>query len=103
MRTPDANPDGYAKGDVLALAGSLRSRLLISYGTGDHNAVVANTMQLARKLIDAGRPFDVAVYPNGSHVLKGRDANHGLKTTVSYFLEHLRPEGWEASRAALWR
>ena len=103
MRTPDANPDGYAKGDVLGLAGSLRSRLLISYGTGDHNAVVANPMQLARKLIDAGRPFDVAVYPNGSHVLEGTDAIHGLKTTVSYFLEHLRPERWEASRAALWR
>ena len=103
MRTPDANPDGYAKGNVLGLAGSLRGRLLIMYGTDDHNAVVANTMQLTRKLIDAGRPFDVAVYPGGAHVLEGPDAIHGLKTTVSYFLEHLRPEGWEASRAALWK
>ncbi len=103
MRTPDANAEGYEKGDVLGLASTLRSRLLIFYGTNDHNAVVANTMQLARKLIDAGRPFDMAVYPNGDHVLGGADGIHGLKTTVSYFLEHLRPEGWEASRAALWQ
>ena len=103
MRTPDANPDGYAEGDALTLAAGLRSRLLISYGTDDHNAVVANTMQFAKRLIDAGRPFDVAVYPKGSHVLAGADAIHGMKTTVSYFLEHLRPEGWEASRAALWK
>lgn len=60
-------------------------------------------MQLARKLIDAGRPFDMTVYPGGAHVLEGPDAIHGLKTTVSYFLEHLRPGGWEASRAALWQ
>ncbi len=103
MRTPDANPDGYDRGNVLGLAAGLRSRLLIMYGTNDHNAVVANTMQLARKLIDAGRPFDMAVYPAGDHVLGGADGIHGLKTTVSYFLEHLRPEGWEASRAALWQ
>ncbi len=103
MRTPDANAIGYEKGDVLGLAGTLRSRLLIYYGTNDHSAVVTNTMQLARKLIDAGRPFDMAVYPNGDHVLGGADGIHGLKTVVSYFLEHLRPEGWEATRAALWQ
>ncbi len=103
MRTPDANPTGYAQGDVLGLAAELKSRLLLMYGTNDHNAVVANTMQLARKLIDAGRPFDMTVYPGGAHVLEGLDAIHGLKTSVSYFLEHLRPEAWETSRAALWQ
>lgn len=103
MRTPDANPEGYAKGDVLPLAGSLKGRLLVMYGTNDHNAVNANSMELLRKLIDAGRPVDVAVYPNGDHVLAGADAIHGLKTTVGYFLEHLRPEGWEASWHAIWQ
>jgi dipeptidyl-peptidase-4 len=103
MRTPDANPDGYAKGNPLPLAGNLQGRLLVMYGTEDRNAVNANSIQLLRKLIEAGRPVDVAVYPYGSHVLAGVDAIHGLKTTVSYFLEHLRPEGWEATRAALWR
>ncbi|MEO8452548.1 MAG: DPP IV N-terminal domain-containing protein [Gemmatimonadota bacterium] len=103
MRTPDANPDGYAKADPLPLAGTLKGRLMIMYGTGDQNAVTVNSMQMIRKLIDAGRPVDVTVYPEGHHVLDGPDAMHSIKTTISYMLEHLRPEGWEASRDALWQ
>jgi len=103
MRTPSANPDGYARADAVARARDLKGRLLVSYGTMDHNAVPANVMQFLRALIDAGRPFDVAVYPQGVHVLEGKDAPHGMKTMLSYFLEHLRPDGWEASRAALWQ
>src|SRR5690606_28426923 len=38
MRTPEANPDGYAKGDLVARAGDLRGRLLIHHGTNDRNA-----------------------------------------------------------------
>ncbi len=103
MRTPAANPDGYAKANVMTLAPTLKGRLLLQYGTDDHNAVNANSMQLLRSLIDAGRPVDVSVYPQGSHVLAGTDAIHGFKTTISYFLEHLQPEGWEANRRALWQ
>ena len=102
MRTPEANPDGYAKANVLTLAPTLKGRLMIQYGTDDHNAVNANTMQLLRVLIDAGRPVDVSVYPKGSHVLAGADAIHGLKSTIGYFLEHLQPEGWERNLRALW-
>ena len=102
MRTPEANPEGYSKGNPLTLAPTLQGRLMIQYGTDDHNAVNANTMALLRSLIDAGRPVDVSVYPKGSHVLAGTDGIHGFKTTVSYFLEHLQPEGWEANRRALW-
>ncbi len=102
MRTPQANPEGYAKADILTLAPNLKGRLLLYHGTNDHNAVLGNTMQLARKLIDAGRPVDMMIYPGGAHVLEGLDAWHGIKTMLSYFLEHLRPEGWERTRAALW-
>lgn len=102
MRTPEANPDGYAKGDAVALAGTLRAHLLIQHGTDDHNAVLGNTMQFARKAIDAGRPLDMMIYPEGSHVLTGKDATHGFKGMLAYFLEHLRPEGWERSLAVVW-
>jgi dipeptidyl-peptidase-4 len=103
MRTPDANPEGYAQADLVANAGKLEGSLLLVHGTDDHNAVIGNTMQLARKLIDLGKPFDMMVYPNGVHVLEGKDAIHNLKTTVGYFLEHLKPEGWETNRVKLWQ
>jgi dipeptidyl-peptidase-4 len=102
MRTPEANPDGYAKGDAVALAGTLKGRLLIHHGTNDRNAVIGNAMQFARKAIDAGRPLDMMIYPDGVHVLTGRDAVHGMKTTIAYFLEHLRPTDWERSLATIW-
>ncbi|MEO8450759.1 MAG: DPP IV N-terminal domain-containing protein, partial [Gemmatimonadota bacterium] len=102
MRTPQANPDGYAQADLVARAKDLKGRLLIYHGTNDQNAVIGNTMQFVRKAIDAGRPVDMMIYPGGVHVLEGRDAVHGRKTMVSYFLEHLKPEGWEKSREALW-
>lgn len=103
MRTPAANPEGYARANALTLAPTLKGRLMLQYGTDDHNAVNANSMQLLRVLIDAGRPVDVSVYPQGSHVLGGTDALHGIKTTIGYFLEHLKPEGWEANLRALWQ
>ena len=102
MRTPEANPEGYAKGDALALAATLKGRLLIHHGTNVRNAVLGNTAQFARKVIDAGRPLDMMIYPDGIHVLAGKDAVHGMKTTVGYFLEHLRPENWERSLTAIW-
>lgn len=102
MRTPDANPEGYARGDALALAGTLRGRLLIQHGTNDRNAVLGNTLQFVRKAVDAGRPVDLMIYPDGVHVLTGKDAVHGMKTTIAYFLEHLKPEGWERSLAVVW-
>lgn len=103
MRTPQANPEGYARGNVLKLAPTLKGRLMVQYGTDDHNAVNANSMQLLRVLIDAGRPVDASVYPQGSHVLAGTDALHGIKSTIGYFLEHLRPDNWEANLRALWQ
>jgi dipeptidyl-peptidase-4 len=103
MRTPEANPDGYAKGDAVALAPTLKGRLLIHQGTDDRNAVMGNALQFARKAIDAGRPLDMMIYPDGIHVLTGKDAVHSMKKTIAYFLEHLRPEGWEKSLAAIWQ
>ncbi len=103
MRTPEANPDGYARADAVALAGTLKGRLLIHHGTDDRNAVLGNTMQFARKAIDAGRPLDLMIYPDGVHVLTGKDAAHGMKTTIAYFLEQLRPEGWERSLGVVWQ
>ncbi|MEZ4589219.1 MAG: DPP IV N-terminal domain-containing protein [Gemmatimonadales bacterium] len=102
MRTPDANPEGYEKANVLNYADRMQGRLMIYHGTNDRNAVIGHTMLLVGKLVDLGKPVDLMIYPDGVHVLEGEDMIHQVKTAVSYFLEHLRPEGWEASRAAIW-
>jgi dipeptidyl-peptidase-4 len=102
MRTPEANPEGYDKANVLNYADRVEGRLLIFHGTDDRNAVIGNTMQLVRRFIDAARPVDMMIYPEGVHVLEGADAGHNMRLLVSYFLEHLKPDAWERSREALW-
>lgn len=103
MKTPEANPEGYAKGDAVPLAATLKSKLLIYHGTNDKNAVLGNTMQFVRKAVDAGRPLTMVIYPEGVHVPTGKDGVHAMKTTIAWFLEHLRPENWEKSLALLWQ
>ncbi|HEX9893602.1 MAG TPA: prolyl oligopeptidase family serine peptidase [Gemmatimonadales bacterium] len=39
--------------------------MLIQHGTKDRNAVLGNTLQLVRKLVDAGKPVEMMVYPEG--------------------------------------
>jgi dipeptidyl-peptidase-4 len=102
MRTPQANPEGYAKADAISHIGGYQGRLMIYHGTNDRNALLGNTFQLVKKLVDAGKPVDMMIYPDGVHVLTGRDALHQVKTTVGYFLEHLKPENWEQSLKGVW-
>ena len=67
MYTPQANPDGYARGNAMQYADSLRGRLMIYYGTADDNVHPNNAMQLIRALQQAGKSFEVQVGPDAGH------------------------------------
>jgi dipeptidyl-peptidase 4 len=72
MYTPQANPDGYAKGNAMAYAKDLRGRLMIYYGTADDNVHPNNAMQLIRALQQAGKSFEVQVGPDAGHTALGQ-------------------------------
>jgi dipeptidyl-peptidase-4 len=67
MYTPQANPEGYAKGNAMEYADELRGRLMIYYGTADDNVHPNNSMQLIRALQAAGKSFEVQVGPDLGH------------------------------------
>ena len=67
MFTPEANPEGYAKGNAMAYANSLRGRLMLYYGTADDNVHPNNSMMLIKALQAAGKSFDVQVGPDAGH------------------------------------
>jgi dipeptidyl-peptidase 4 len=102
MRTPGANPEGYDRARVMEHAANLQGRLLIAHGTHDQNVFAYHTMRLVQELIEAGKPVDMMIYPEGAHVFQGVHAQHFYLRQVSYFLEHLRPLGWEVTVRALW-
>ena len=67
MFTPEANPEGYAKGNAMAYANNLRGRLMLYYGTADDNVHPNNSMMLIKALQAAGKSFDVQVGPDAGH------------------------------------
>ncbi|MCP3104113.1 DPP IV N-terminal domain-containing protein [Myxococcus sp. K15C18031901] len=67
LGTPAANPEGYAVGSNLPLAGRLQGHLKLWHGTGDVNAPFSVTMRMADALIRAGKHFELLVLPGQQH------------------------------------
>ena len=71
MQTPQENASGYDENSPLNFANFLKGNFLLVHGTGDDNVHVQNTMRLTNALVEANKPFDMALYP---------DRNHGIYT-----------------------
>jgi dipeptidyl-peptidase-4 len=67
MWIPEENKEGYEAGSAMALAPTLKGRLLIYYGTADNNVHPTNSMQLIQALQKAGKSFEVQVGPDAGH------------------------------------
>ncbi len=86
MRTPKENFTGYEKCSPLRLAGDLQGRLLLVHGTSDDNVHFQNSLYYTNALIDAGKQFDMQVYPNRNHNLPGTATRTHLYTRLTQFL-----------------
>jgi dipeptidyl-peptidase-4 len=90
MGTPEDNPEGYAKSTVMEYTDRLKGRLLLVHGGLDDNVHMANTMQLAQAFQNAGKQFDLMVYPDKEHSILGKEARvHLFEMITEYFLENL--------------
>ncbi len=90
MRTPQENPDGYDRGAPLTYADRLDGNLLVIHGTGDDNVHAQNTVQLVQRLEEAGKQFDMRLYPNKTHAIAGRTTRVNLYDYMTrWLLENL--------------
>uniref|UniRef100_S4PD31 Venom dipeptidyl peptidase 4 n=2 Tax=Pararge aegeria TaxID=116150 RepID=S4PD31_9NEOP len=72
MDTPQNNPEGYNKSDVMIVAEKLRGRqFLLIHGSGDDNVHFQHSMQLAKKLQRADIAFEQMSYADENHSLRG--------------------------------
>ena len=71
MGLPKDNASGYAESAPVNAAKMLAGRLLEVHGTSDDNVHVQNTMQMVRALINAGKQFDLQLYPGKTHGISG--------------------------------
>lgn len=87
MNTPQANENGYSATSAIRLAGSISGNLLLVSGTADDNVHLANTIQYTSALIEAGKQFDMQIYPNKNHSITGCDTRLHLFTRVCDFIK----------------
>ena len=82
------------------LAGNLKGKLLLMYGTMDDNVHPNATLLLIDELIEANKDFDVLVLPNRNHGFANEP--YVVRRTWDYFVRHLRgeepPAGFEITR-----
>ena len=88
---PDANSEIYDKCAVLTYVEGLTGKLLVIHGMADDNVLYTHSTKLYKALQDAGKMFDIMVYPGEKHGITGAKAkSHELNTLVRYFSEHLK-------------
>lgn len=84
----------YESAKAINYAEGLAGDLLLVHGTGDDNVHYQGSERLINELVSLGKQFDLMVYPNRTHGIRGTTdgttAHLGTLRT-EYFLEHLPP------------
>jgi dipeptidyl-peptidase-4 len=63
--------EAYKKGSPITYAANLKGHLLEVHGTSDDNVHMQNTMQMINAFINAGKQFDLQLYPRKTHSISG--------------------------------
>lgn len=89
---PADHPELYRDFSVVHSAERLSGALLIAHGTGDDNVHFQNSVQFADRLIAAGRPYRLEIYPRKTHSIAGPEARtHLYQSIYDHFQLSLSP------------
>lgn len=88
MRRPQVNDRGYDISDLTKLAADLQGKLLIVHGLADDNVHVQNTFLYTEALVQAGKQFEMQIYPDDNHFLRNRSNYEHLHRRLLWFLEN---------------
>jgi dipeptidyl-peptidase 4 len=90
MGLPAENVAGYDATSPRKAAAKLKGRVLMIHGEVDDNVHLANTMQMADALQQAGITFDMMIYPGAAHSVHGAmPVYHLMQTTVDFLKREL--------------
>jgi dipeptidyl-peptidase-4 len=90
MDTPQENPEGYAKTNVIDKAKKLNGRLLVIHGAQDNVVVQQHSMEFINACITAGKQVDYFLYPTHEHNVRGKDRIHLNQKIADYFDTYLK-------------
>ena len=90
MRKPQENGGGYNNNSPMIFAENLNGRLFLIHGSADDNVHLQNTVEFADKLIQAGKQFDMFIYPNRNHnINSGNSRKHLYQMMYDYLIKNL--------------
>ncbi len=90
MRKPQENPKGYDDNSPINLVDSLQGRLFLIHGMADDNVHFQNSVEYVDKLVQAGKQFDLFVYPNRNHSIYGGNTRvHLFNMKLDYIYKNL--------------
>jgi dipeptidyl-peptidase-4 len=90
MDRPQENPRGYDESDPIRYIDRYRGGLLLVHGASDDNVHAANSLQLAYALQNAGKPFQMMVYPRKHHGIEGKKPHVQLFNAMTdFFMKNL--------------
>jgi dipeptidyl-peptidase-4 len=89
MDTPAENPEGYKNGSVLTYVDRCQGTLRIIHGTMDDNVHMQNTLQLVSRMLDAGKKFELMIYPGERHGFRGKKGLESRKADLDFWFRHL--------------
>lgn len=86
MRRPQVNDWGYDHADLTLRARDLNGKLLIVHGLADDNVHAQNTLLYIDALVQAGKQFEMQLYPDDNHFLRRRANYEHLHRRLMLFL-----------------
>ncbi|MBO0360009.1 S9 family peptidase [Hymenobacter sp. BT186] len=89
MDTPQENPEGYEKANLLNYVDKLQGKLLLIHGTVDDVVVWQHSLDYLKTAVDKGVQLDYFVYPGHPHNVGGKDRVHLYNKITQYFDEKL--------------
>jgi dipeptidyl-peptidase 4 len=89
MGLPKQNEEGYKKSSPVHFAADLHGKLLEVHGTGDDNVHLQNTIQMVNAFINAGKQFNLMLYPRKTHGIAGFQARTHLFHMIENHLEEV--------------
>jgi dipeptidyl-peptidase 4 len=83
---PEDDPAAYRRSAVPTDASGPRRPLLLVHGLADDNVVVAHTLRFSAALFEAGRPHEVVLLPDVTHMSSARSTEERLLALELDFL-----------------
>lgn len=90
MGLPSDNQLGYDESSVVKAAKNLHGKLLLIHGTQDDNVHISNSFQFMNALQNAGKHFDLMIYPKNRHGIRvPEQMRHLRKLMADFVIENL--------------